>query len=290
MPVVSVIFQNGCFSMITTGPLQKSRHGAKPARLYYNRFAMLLLLPVLLFLMQASSDAQAPPKIDFARAKRVFETSCAGCHGPEGRGGKGPALAVPKLRRAATDEDLGLIILNGIPGTEMPPSWYLGGEGVTLAAAYVRLLGATATPPKIAGDLTHGSQLFNGKGGCAACHSIGTSGHAYGPDLSDIGARRGALSLREALLAPNSNVSEGFVPVRATTRRGEKVQGIRVNEDNFTIQILESSGRFHSFRKTDLSKWEERASESAMPSFKQVFSGDELQDLVAYLSSMRGEK
>src|SRR5277367_3816828 len=148
-----VICQCGCFSMITTGSLQKGHPSAQTARLYYNRFAMLPLLPVLVFLMQVSPDAKAPPKIDFVRAKRVFETSCAGCHGPEGRGGKGPSLAVPKLRRAATDEDLGLIILNGIPGTEMPPSWYLGGEGVTLAAAYVRMLGAIASPPKIVGDL-----------------------------------------------------------------------------------------------------------------------------------------
>jgi len=163
-------------------------------------FAMLPVLALLTFLSQANPAAVAPPGIDLARAKRVFDTSCAGCHGPEGRGGKGPSLAVPKLRHARTDEELGQIILFGLPGTEMPPSWHLGVEGVTLAAAYVRMLGANATPPQVAGDVGKGQQLFRGKGACAGCHTIGAEGRAYGPDLSDIGARRSAAGLREALI------------------------------------------------------------------------------------------
>jgi len=253
-------------------------------------FIMLPLLPLLMFLSQANPAAAAPPGIDLARAKRVFDTSCAGCHGPEGRGGKGPSLAVPKLRHARTDEELGQTILFGLPGTGMPPSWYLGVEGVTLAAAYVRILGANATPPQVAGDVVKGKQLFRGKGACAGCHSLGAEGHAYGPDLSDIGARRSAAGLREAVIQPNAQAVEGFVPVRAVTRQGEKVSGIRLNEDNFTIQILEASGRFHSFRKSALSELKESPTESTMPSYKTTFSEVELQDLVAYLSSLRGDQ
>lgn len=241
-----------------------------------------------MLLSQAGPTPAAPPKIDFARAKRVFDNSCAGCHGPEGSGGKGPRLAVPKLRHARTDDELGQIITWGIPGTEMPPSWYLGADGVTLAAAYVRMLGANATPPKVAGDVAKGKELFRAKGGCTNCHTVGSEGRAYGPDLSDIGARRGAASLRQSLVEPAAEISEGFVPVHATTRQGEKVNGIRVNEDTFTIQILEPSGRFRSFRKSALSALDERPTESPMPSFKTTFSENELQDLVAYLSSLRG--
>jgi len=251
---------------------------------------MLPLLPLLIFFAQVNAANPAPPKIDFARAKRVFDNGCAGCHGPEGRGGKGPSLAVPRLRRARTDAELGQIIFQGIPGTEMPPSWYLGVDGVTLAAAYVRMLGATATPPKVAGDVVNGNTLFHGKGGCTGCHTVGREGRAFGPDLSDIGARRTAASLRESVVDPNAEIGEGFMSVRATTRQGGNVKGIRVNEDNFTIQILEPSGRLHSFRKAELSALDERPAESAMPSFKTVFSDSELQDLVAYLSSMRGEQ
>lgn len=260
-------------------------------QVYYNanRFPMVPLLP-LLFLAQVNPAAAPPPKIDFARAKRVFDTSCAGCHGPEGRGGKGPSLAVRRLRHARTDAELAQIILLGLPGTEMPPSWYLGVEGVTLAVAYVRMLGAIAAPPQVAGDVGKGKELFRGKGACAGCHTIGAEGRAYGPDLSDIGSRRSAAGLRESLIDPNAEIAEGFVPVHAVTRQGEKVSGIRLNEDNFTIQILDQAGGFHSIRKAALSEIQERPNGSAMPSYKTIFSEGELQDLVAYLSSLRGEQ
>ena len=251
---------------------------------------MALFFPLLMLLPQVAQGATAPPKIDLARAKRVYDNSCAGCHGPEGSGGKGPSLAVPKLRRARTDEELTQIITYGIPGTEMPPSWYLGEEGLALVFGYVRMLGSNVTPPQVAGDVVKGKELWRGKGGCAGCHTMGAEGNAYGPDLSDIGARRSAASLRDSLIEPEREVGEGFVPVRAVTRQGEKVDGLRVNEDTFTIQILEPSGRFHSFRKGALSELHESPTESAMPSYKTVFSEEELQNLVAYLSSLRGER
>src|SRR5258706_14032281 len=101
---------------------------------------------LLLSFLAAQASPSAPPKIDWARAKRVFDANCAGCHGPEGVGGKAPSLAVAKLSRARTDEQLAGVIVNGIPGTVMPPSWHLGAD-VVLAVAYVRKLSAGATPP-----------------------------------------------------------------------------------------------------------------------------------------------
>jgi len=245
------------------------------------------MFPIVLLLsfLTAQSSPAAAPKIDWAKAKRVYDANCAGCHGPEGVGGKGPALAVPKLPRARTNEQLAGIIVEGIPGTVMPPSWHLGEEGVTLAVAYVRKLGVTATPPKLEGDAAKGHALFTGKGGCTNCHSIG-----YGPDLSSIGSRRTAASLRESITDPAAEVSEDFLPVRIVTREGKQVQGLRLNEDTFTIQIIDPSGRFSSFRKDSLSKLDKRIGESVMPSYKAVFSESELRDLVVYLSSLRGEQ
>jgi cytochrome c oxidase cbb3-type subunit 3 len=236
---------------------------------------------VLLFSFLA--QAPSPPPIDWAKAKRVFDANCAGCHGPEGVGGKGPALAVPKLPRARTNEELAGIIANGIPGTLMPPSWHLGFTGITLATAYVRKLGATATPPKVDGDLAKGQAIFTSKG-CTGCHTTG-----YGPDLSSIGARRTAASLRESITDPAAEVSEDYLLVTAVTREGKKVQGLRANEDTFTIQIVEPSGKFVSFRKDALAKLDKRAGESPMPSYKAL-SETELRDLVAYLSSLRGDQ
>lgn len=249
----------------------------------------MLPLVFLVFLSQ-NSPPVAPPKFDLAHAKRVFDSNCAGCHGPEGKGGKGPSLAVPQLRHGRTDEELAQVILFGIPGTEMPPSWHLGAEGVTLAVVYVRTLGASATPPKVEGDVAKGKALYEGKGSCANCHTIGARGHAYGPDLSEIGSRRSASSLHESLSEPNAEVAEGFVPVYVVTSQGTTVSGIRVNEDNFSIQVLDASGHFHSFRKSAVTKIDKRPGESPMPSYKTLFSQSEMNDLVAYLSSLRGER
>jgi cytochrome c oxidase cbb3-type subunit III len=244
-------------------------------------FSTVLVLSFLI----AQSNPTAAPKIDWARAKRVFDANCAGCHGPEGIGGKGPALAVPKLPHAQTDEQLAGVIVGGIPGTVMPASWHLGNEGVMLTIAYVRKLGAGAMPPTVEGNASKGRALFSGKGGCANCHTNG-----YGPDLSSIGSRRSAASLRESITDPEAEVNEQFLPVRIATREGKQVQGIRVNEDSFTIQIVDPSGTFSSFRKDALSTLDKRIGESPMPSYKTVFSDTELRDLVAYLSSLRGEK
>jgi cytochrome c oxidase cbb3-type subunit 3 len=238
---------------------------------------------VLLSFLTAQANPAAAPKIDWAKAKRVFDANCAGCHGPEGVGGKAPPLAVAKLSRARTDAQLAEVIVNGIPGTVMPPSWHLGAD-VILAVAYVRKLGAGATPPVVEGDVAKGQALFNSKG-CTTCHTIG-----YGPNLANIGARRPAATLRESITDPAAMVNEAFVPVRIVTREGKKLQGIRVNEDTFTIQVIEPSGRYSSFRKDSLAKLDKLLGESPMPSYKTVFSETELRDLVAYLSSLRGEQ
>ena len=249
----------------------------------------LIILPVLLalFLTAQAAFGQAPrPQLDWERAKRVYDTNCAGCHGPEGVGGKGPALAVPKLPRASTDDQLGAVIAGGIPGTLMPPSWHLGADGIMLAAAYVRKLGASATQPAVEGDVAQGRALFSSsKAGCGNCHSAG-----YGPDLSAIGARRTAASLLQSIVDPAAEVSEDFLLVRIQTGEGKTVQGIRVNEDSFTIQVVGANGQFSSFRKDGLAKLERRTGATTMPNYKAIFSSDELRDLVAYLSSLRGER
>jgi putative heme-binding domain-containing protein len=234
------------------------------------------------FLLALLAQAPAAPQIDWAKAKRVFDLNCAGCHGPEGVGGKGPPLAVAKLSHGRTNDELGDVIANGIAGTLMPPSWHLGPEGVTLAVAYVRKLGATATPPRVDGDVAKGKSLFAAKG-CATCHSTG-----FGPDLSSIGVRRTAASLRQSLTDPAAEVSEAFLPVRLVTRDGKTIKAIRVNEDTFTIQIVEPSGRFSSFRKDSLAKFDLLPNESPMPAYKTL-PDSELRDLLAYLSSLRGE-
>ena len=230
----------------------------------------------------------AAPPGDLAPGKKLYESHCSLCHGQTGTGGKGPNLAQPTLHHAPDDKRLAEVIEHGIPGTEMPGSWQLTNHEVAQVASYVRSLGrvvAVALP----GDAARGRALYEGKGGCAGCHIVKGVGSSFGPELTNIGARRNAEYLRESLLKPGAAVPEGFLVVRVITHDGRTVRGARVNEDSFTIQLRDASNHFFSFRKSDLTILRKEFNESLMPSYESKFSTAELDDLIAYLASLRGE-
>lgn len=226
---------------------------------------------------------------DLARGNKLFVAHCALCHGIGGTGGRGPALNQPELRRAANNQALFQIIQNGIQGTEMPDAWQMTDREIWQVAGYVRSLGRTAAV-KLPGDPVKGKQYYEAKGQCAACHIVSGHGGTVGPDLSDIGARRSAAYLREALIDPGASVPESFLVVSIVARDGRKVRGIRSNEDSFTIQLRDASNVFHSFRKLDLTELKKEFGASMMPGYRDALTPSEIDDLVAYLAGLRGEK
>jgi cytochrome c oxidase cbb3-type subunit 3 len=236
---------------------------------------------------QPSAFDKIPPA-DLAKGKQLYENQCSVCHGMTGTGGKGARLATPTLRHASDDTALIEVIVNGIPGTEMPAGWQLSERDVFQVAAYVKSLGRIPIV-KLPGDAARGSALYS-KSGCAACHIVKGSGTALGPELTDIGARRSAEYLRESLVKPGAQVPEGFVVVTATTKDGKVIRGERIVEDTFTIQLRDTSGKLLSLRKADLTNFKKLFHESLMPSYESRFSAAELDDVVAYLASLRGEK
>lgn len=226
---------------------------------------------------------------DIASGKQLFVGHCALCHGIEGTGDRGPALDQPKLRRAADEQALFLLIKNGLPGTEMPDAWQMTDREIWQVARYVRSLGRT-TAIMLPGNAANGKTIFDSKGGCTACHITQGRGGSLGPDLSDIGARRSAAYLREALTDPGKAAPAGFLVVTIEPRGGQTLRGIRVNEDSFTIQIRDATNRFHSFRKSDLAELKKESGKSLMPGYKDALASSEMDDLVAYLASLRGEQ
>lgn len=99
---------------------------------------------------------------------------------------------------------------------------------------------------------------------------------------------RSASYLKEILVSPATTMPEGFLLVEAITPSGVRIEGIRVNEDTFSIQIKDATGEFHSLRKVDLKQLRKLRGETPMPSYKGVFNESEFEDLVAYLASLRG--
>jgi cytochrome c oxidase cbb3-type subunit III len=233
------------------------------------------------------------------KGEELFRIHCAPCHGLNGEGGRGANLAVRKLPRAPDDDALGKVIALGIPGTQMPGTRMTADENRQLVA-YVRGLGRLQTA-QVQGDGSNGERLFWSKGNCGQCHTVGGRGGRLGPDLTDIGTRRGPEHLRESLLDPEAEVPEtfavyrrvifipdNFLQVRVVTQDGRQITSVRVNEDTFTIQIRDRADRIYSFRKDELRELHKDWGKSPMPSYRGVLSDGEIQDVIAYLISLQG--
>jgi putative heme-binding domain-containing protein len=241
-------------------------------------------LPIYLLAIRALAQTADPPP-DPAVGRKIFESQCALCHGQFGGGGRGPNLNRPKLSKAPDEQALRGVISQGIQ-PEMPGAWQLHPREVISVAAYVRSLGAVP-PETLPGDAGRGEAIYKSKS-CSSCHMIAGAGEGFGPDLTAIGARRNAAYLRQTLKKPAANLPSGFLYVAAVTSNGQTVRGIRANEDSFTIQLKDAQGRFHSFRKSDLKELRRLKNETPMPSFEGLLSAAELDDLVSYLASLKG--
>lgn len=226
---------------------------------------------------------------DLADGKKIFDAQCGWCHGADGTGGTGPNLQRTTLRNAATDAALAQLVRNGIPGTEMPSfAIALTDHMAWQTAAYVKSLGRTKAKP-LPGDAARGSALY-GSNGCASCHVVSGNGGALGPELTKIGALRGPTYLRDALVKPAATHPPGYLVVVATMADGSTVRGVRVNEDVFYVLVRDASGTVHSLDKSKLTRLERQLEASLMPSYGTRLSEAQLDDMVAYLSGLRGDK
>lgn len=222
---------------------------------------------------------------DIEGGARFFRSRCVGCHGQSGQGGRGPDLTRGVFRHGSSDRALFLNILGGIPGTGMPA--VRGPDRVMWqVVSYVRSLSEVAKPDNIPGDPLKGAELFREKGGCDECHWVNGRGGRFGPDLTGVGWIRSPEHLRTSIVDPNKDIEDDYRSVRVTDRDGREAQGILLDEDTFSIQLLDSQERLRSFAKADVRDLA-RLEFSMMPSYDRRFSQDELDDLVAYLASLR---
>jgi putative heme-binding domain-containing protein len=243
----------------------------------------LLAFGVMGALLAQSSYNYTPG--DIADGGRLFGINCIECHGPEGDLIAGVDLAHGKFRRATSDADLIKIIQNGISGTGMPPHTFTEFQAATVVA-YLRSLGAV---PRIAskGVASRGKTIFDGKGGCAGCHRVLGQGSRVGPDLTQIGALRPSAELERSIVDPNAQVLPQNRYYRAVTKDGETITGRILNYDSYTVQLIDTKQRLLSLKRAELRE-SGFVDDSAMPSYKDKLSADELADVVAYLTSLKG--
>ena len=245
--------------------------------------AALCALATALVRAQADHGAQYSQS-DIAAGYRVYSSQCVQCHGGLGDGISGVDLRRGVFRRAASDEELGRVITGGVPGAGMPP-FKLEPAELTGIVAFIRA-GFDQTASVRVGDAVRGRALFDGKGDCAACHRVGGRGALTAPDLSGIGLARTVAALQRSLVDPTTAMVPANRPLRIVTKSGETLDGRRLNEDTYTVQLLDARGRLRSLAKSDI-RTLTYASASPMPSYASRLTPDEIADLVGFLASLR---
>ena len=220
--------------------------------------------------------------------KQQFTANCMVCHGPEGNAINGVDLGHGQFRLASLDADLMRIMKNGIPGTGMPAN-NLTDEQARQIVAYLRSMAASAASSTVPpGDAGRGKAIFEGKGECLSCHRVGANGSRLGPDLSEIGSLRRAIELQRSIAEPEAEVLPNNRFVRVVTRTGATINGRLLNQDSFTVQILDSREQLLSLSRSDLREFT-FVNKSPMPSYAIKLSSQELVDLVSYLASLKGQ-
>ena len=217
---------------------------------------------------------------------KVYGAQCALCHGPNGDLVSGVNLRLGRFRRAVTDDDLVQVIARGVPPAM--PSFTFSAAETTGLVAFIRAgFDPAGTAVKV-GNIDRGRTLFSTeKAACATCHRVRGTGPRTAPDLTDIGAVRSASALQRSMLEPTRAMLPINRPTTIVTTAGATIHGRRVNEDTFSVQLLDDRERLVTVTKRDI-KTMTLAKESPMPSMATRLSADEVADLVAYLLSLRG--
>lgn len=219
-----------------------------------------------------------------------YELVCAECHGMDAKGIFGPDLTT-LWATGHTNDRLFRTVRQGIPGSSMPPNpaGRLPDDEVWAILAYLRTLATTAPPPPLTGDAANGERLFQGN--CAACHRVNGRGGRLAPDLSRVGASRSRDILARKIRQPDAVPSlPGYKPVTLVTADGRRIRGVAKSEDAFSIRIMDTNEQLQGHAKSALREViaEPR---SLMPAFEaQQLSDRELDDLLRYLGTLRGQK
>src|SRR6266436_9039242 len=219
--------------------------------------------------------------------KRLFVANCTPCHGPDGDAIAGVDFGHGKFRRASSDNDIIEIVKAGVPGTGMPAfSNELSEVEIRMLSSYLRFLAGSAQSASAQGDAVRGKTTFEGKGECLDCHRVKDRGSRLGPDLTEIGSVRRSVELERSILEPDAEILPQNRFVRVVTRDDVTITGRLLNQDTFTVQLIDSMERLRSLERSKLREYV-FLDKSPMPSYQSKFSAREVADVVSYLVSLK---
>jgi putative heme-binding domain-containing protein len=266
------------------------------------RVAWLILAPVALLAADERNPYANDPKAAKA-GESEFRINCALCHGLGARGGgRGPDLTRAQKKHVHSDTEMFQVIGNGIPGTAMPANG-TNGQGVGMTdeeiwqiITYIRSVEVKA-PAKPVGNGAHGKELFYGDANCSLCHMVEGKGGRVGPELTAVGGSRTREAIIDSVRNPSRRLAWGlteatkefpqeYETVTVVTADGKEIKGVALNEDSFSVQMMDSSEQIYLLEKDKLRSFK-KSRDSMMPPYKpDVLSDKNLDDVVAFLISV----
>lgn len=271
------------------------------------RALLMTLSLVLPAVVDAAADDRNPLAGDPKAVKAgeyEFRINCALCHGLGAHGGgRGPDLTRAQKKHAHSDAEMFQVINNGIPGTVMPANG-TNGQGVGMTeeeiwqiVAYIRSVEVKA-PATPLGNSAHGKQLFYGDANCSLCHMVDGKGGRMGPDLTAVGGSRTREALIDAVRNPSRRLAWGltegtkefpqeYETVTVVTADGKEIKGVALNEDSFSVQLMDRDEKVYLLDKAKLRSFH-KSRESLMPKYSaDVLSDKDLEDILAFLTGAR---
>ncbi len=232
-------------------------------------------------------------RFDQRAGQRIFQRQCSRCHGQDARGNDeagGADLTTGRFANASSPAGVFDVIRNGVDGTAMlPVSPTTTDENIWQLVTYIGSLSTNPADFDLTGSAPSGRQVYAGKGDCASCHMINADGNRLGPDLSRVGERRTPDELKSDIVTPHADVGTRWWTMTVTRADGSTVEGLRMGEDTFTIRLMDQDENLWSFLKSEIRSYD-RNEDSTMPSYEQTLTAGEVDDLVAYLFSLRKER
>ena len=235
-----------------------------------------------------AGNAQSLPE---GPGRAEFQRICSGCH----------SVSMATSQRMTQAEWAGVVsdmVSRGAQGTEDDlnrVATYLGAnfskDKPPAGNAASEQTPAPAAQPKEAplseAETAKAKELLKANG-CLSCHRIDQMGSYAGPYLGDIGAHRSAEQLRASLVSPNKEVVPENRSVRLVTGDGTTMKGRLLNQDGFSVQLIDSSGQLRSFQKSTLRDFT-IVTTNPMPSYADKMNAQDLTGLVRYLCSLKSD-
>lgn len=232
------------------------------------------------------------------RGKTIYIAECITCHGNKARG----AEQGPDLVRSLTvlhdryGDTIGPFLKKGHPMQSGRPSANLSEPQLEDLAHFLhqRVYDTLRSGPYsqvinvVTGDPKAGAAYFNGQGKCNTCHSPAG-------DLAGIASKYDPPALQQRFLFPRTigfgrrgpvSTSKPTM-VTVTPASGPAVTGVLVHLDDFSVALRDSSGEYHSWKRTPDLKVAKNDPYAAHIALLDQYTDKNIHDIVSYLVTLK---